>query len=148
LDLKRGDPGQTLQWATVNFDPCMSEQVLARAGHAKSHRRMAVAQQMADDERAAKARPTAERPHVGEAMGEPHLAKLALVEFRGPDWITVHLRRLEIEANAEHATQTGESDPPNQRLDDQQHRQRVQQRADLGGRQPRDLTKAATKPTS
>jgi hypothetical protein len=126
LDLKRGDPGQTLERATVDLDPRMSEQVFAGAGHAESNRGTAATKQVTDDERTAEAGSSAERPDPCDSTSDPRLAKFALRQIRLTERLTGHLHRLEVEANAKHAAQPGEADPPNQQFDDDHHDHCVQ----------------------
>jgi hypothetical protein len=92
----------------------MGEEVFAGTDDTEPHGRTAVAKQVPDDEGAAQARSSAERPHICEATGEPHLSQFPVVQIRGSEGLTIHLHRLEIEANAKYPTQTGESHPPNQ----------------------------------
>ena len=55
----------------------------------------------------------------------------ALCQIRLTERLTGHLHRLEVEANAKHAAQPGEADPPNQQFDDDHHDHCVQRGQDL-----------------
>jgi hypothetical protein len=131
LDLKRGDPGQTLERATVDLDPRMGEQVFAGTGHAESNCGTAATKQVTDDERTAEARSSAERPHSGDSTSDPRLSEFTRRQIRLAKGLTIHLHRLEVEANAKHAAQAREADPPNQQLDDDHHDQCVQRGQDF-----------------
>jgi hypothetical protein len=133
LDLERGEPGEILERAALDLDPRVSEKVFARTGHAKSNRGMAATKQVTDDQRTAEARSLTERPHAGEAAGDPGLPKLTCGQIRLAEGLTMHPYRREVETNAEHAAQLGEADPSNQQLDDNQDDQGVQRGDELSG---------------